>query len=129
MYEGGCHCKKIRFVAAAEADWPHVCSCPDCQKLAGGPLTAWVGFPLDAFEWTGEGGEPRWYTTFPTTKRGFCPDCGSLVAAIDEGGTEMGITMTALDDDHGLEPVHQSFKEAAVPWLPVIESVNAGTSR
>ncbi|MCP2319342.1 hypothetical protein APR12_004709 [Nocardia amikacinitolerans] len=127
MYEGGCLCGRIRFRADAEAGWPHLCSCPHCQKLAGGPLTAWVDFPLDTFEWTGEGGEPAWYNTYPTTARGFCPTCGSLVAAIDYGGTAMGITMMALDDHSALTPVHQSCKDNAVLWLPVIESVDAGS--
>ena len=122
MYEGGCLCGRIRFRGDAEAGWPHVCSCPHCQRLAGGPLTAWVDFPLAKFEWTG-GSEPTWYHTFPTTKRGFCPTCGSLVAALDEGSDVMGITMMALDDHSALTPVHQSCKETAVPWLPVVETV------
>ncbi|MGW4325978.1 GFA family protein [Nocardia sp. NPDC004573] len=127
MYEGGCLCGQIRFRADAEANWPHLCSCEHCQKLAGGPVTAWVDFPLETFAWTGNGGEPTWYHTYPTTKRGFCPNCGSLVAAIDEGGDAMGITMMALDDHSALTPVHQSCKDNAVPWLPVIETVDAGS--
>ncbi|MGY5309194.1 GFA family protein [Nocardia gipuzkoensis] len=85
---------------------------------------AWVGFPGDRFAWTGPGGEPQWYKSFPTTKRGFCPNCGSTAAALDEGSDDIGITMMALDDhSHSLVPVHQSFKHHAVPWLPAIESV------
>lgn len=34
----------------------------------------WVGFKT--INWTGEGGEPTWYETFPgEAKRGFCPTC------------------------------------------------------
>lgn len=83
---------------------------------------AWVDFPLDGFEWTGPAGEPQWHATFPTTKRGFCGVCGSTVAAIDNGDDKMGVTMMSLDDHSGLVPEHQSFKDNAVPWLPVIES-------
>jgi hypothetical protein len=87
---------------------------------------AWVDFSLDTFAWTGVGGEPTWFNTWPTTKRGFCPHCGSLVAAFDDGGTAMGITMMALDDHSALTPVHQGSKDNAVPWLPVIETTDAG---
>ncbi|WP_405177063.1 GFA family protein [Nocardia sp. NBC_01377] len=124
MYEGGCLCGRIRFRADAEADWPHLCSCPHCQRLSGGPVMAWVGFPADSFTWTGEAGEPRWYNTFATTRRGFCPDCGSTVAAIDDGSADIGVTMMSLDDHTALTPVHQSFKDNAVPWLPVVETVS-----
>ncbi|MGV9835800.1 GFA family protein [Nocardia niigatensis] len=123
MYEGGCLCGKIRFRADAQAEWPHLCSCPHCQRLSGAPVVAWVGFPIDRFTWTS--GEPRWHPTYPTTDRGFCGDCGSFLAARDSEGEfekTIGITMMALDDHHGLTPVHQSSKDNAVPWLPVLES-------
>lgn len=84
---------------------------------------AWVGFPADRFTWTGPGGEPQWYATFPTTKRGFCPTCGSTIAALDDGSDDIGITMMALDDHSDITPVHQSFKHTAVRWLPVLDAV------
>ncbi|MGW4329087.1 GFA family protein [Nocardia sp. NPDC004573] len=124
MYEGGCLCGKIRFRVDAEADWPHMCSCPHCQRLGGTPVMAWVGFPAEKFAWIGERGEPQWYNTFPTTKRGFCPECGSTVAAVDEGSNDIGVTMMALDDHSALVPVHQSFKDNAVGWLPVIATIS-----
>ncbi|MYV96221.1 GFA family protein, partial [Streptomyces sp. SID1034] len=53
----------------------------------------WVGFAT--VSWTGEGGEPTWYETFPgEAKRGFCPNCGSRVAAIDSDIPEIGINVT-----------------------------------
>jgi hypothetical protein len=114
---GGCLCGNIRFSATGAPDFPHLCSCPHCQKLGGCPMMAWVDFPVEGFEWVGPGGEPKWFKTFQTTKRGFCDECGSTVAAIDDGGTMMGVTMMALDDHSGLVPIKQSFSSNAVPWL------------
>ncbi|MFI1018601.1 GFA family protein [Streptomyces sp. NPDC020965] len=95
---GGCHCGRIRFTAAGVSDYPRTCSCPDCQKRGGCPMMSWVAFPLDGFTWTGEG-EPTWYDTFPgETRRGFCPDCGSHIAAFDHGDTWMGVNLPALDN-------------------------------
>ncbi len=37
----------------------------------------------------------------------------------------MGITIMALDDATGITPVHQSCKDNAVSWLPVIETVDS----
>ncbi|RJO77626.1 GFA family protein [Nocardia panacis] len=89
---------------------------------------SWPGraFPNENFRWTS--GEPDWYNTFPTTQRGSCPTCHSLVAARDSEGEfqdQMGITMMALDDPTGITPVHQSCKDNAVSWLPVIETVDS----
>ncbi len=120
---GGCLCGNIRFTVTDEPDYPHVCSCPHCQKRAGGPLQSWVGYPLAGLTWTGEGGEPTWYDTFKgETKRGFCPICGSHIAAFDYGDTTIGINLSALDeqDDPRLTPVNQSFRDTAVPWLDQI---------
>ena len=128
---GGCLCGKIRFVVTGEPDYPHVCSCTHCQKRAGGPMQSWVGFPLAGLRWTGEGGEPTWYDTFPSeTKRGFCPTCGSHVAAFDYGDTTIGINLSALDnqDDPRLVPVNQSFRGDAVPWLPQVPDSQRSTS-
>ena len=120
---GGCLCGTIRFVVIGEPDYPHVCSCAHCQKRAGGPLQSWVGFPLAELRWIGEGGEPTWYDTFPgETKRGFCPTCGSHIAAFDYGDTTIGINLSALDDqdDPRFAPVNQSFWNSAVAWLPQV---------
>jgi hypothetical protein len=80
----------------------------------------WVGFETVA--WTGES-EPTWYETFEgEAKRGFCSTCGSRVAAIDSNIPEIGINVTALDDTSGadLVPIHASFKDNAVRWLPSV---------
>ncbi|WP_024799703.1 GFA family protein [Nocardia sp. BMG51109] len=124
MYEGGCLCGQIRYRTTGKPDWPHLCSCPHCQKLGGCPVMAWVDFANDTFEWTGPGGEPHWYATFPTTRRGFCPTCGSTVAALDDDAEMMGVTLMSLDDHTSLVPEHQSFKDHAVRWLPVLATTD-----
>ncbi|MER5549929.1 GFA family protein [Streptomyces sp. NPDC002589] len=118
---GGCLCGRIRFTALGPAVYPHTCHCRHCQKLGGTPVMWWVGF--ERVVWTGEGGEPTWYETFPgEAKRGFCPTCGSRVAAIDSDIPEIGINVTALDDTSGadLVPVNASFRDDAVHWVPAV---------
>lgn len=71
---GGCLCGRIRFTATGPAVYPHTCHCDHCQKLGGAPVMWWAGF--GRVTWTGEGGEPTWFETFPgKAKRGFCPTC------------------------------------------------------
>ncbi|WP_405735092.1 GFA family protein [Streptomyces sp. NBC_01537] len=128
---GGCHCGRIRFTAKGEPDYPHTCSCKDCKKRGGCPMMSWVAFPLDTFEWTGEGGEPTWYDTFPgETKRGFCPTCGTHIAAFDYGDTWMGVNIPALDEPDGADliPVNQSFRGDAVSWLDQVPDTQHSTA-
>ncbi|MDF4249572.1 MULTISPECIES: GFA family protein [unclassified Streptomyces] len=127
---GGCLCGKIRFVVKGKADYPHTCSCPHCQRLGGAPVMWWAGFATDGLSWTGEGGEPKWFETFPgQAKRAFCPDCGSRIAALDSDIPDIGINVTALDDTSGadLVPVNQSFRDSAVHWLPSVPDTQHST--
>ncbi|WP_449289915.1 GFA family protein [Nocardia aobensis] len=115
--DGGCLCGNIRFSVTGDPDFPHLCSREHCQRLSGAPVMAWVSFPEKGFTWTGPGGEPTWFETFPQICRGFCPKCGSSIASKGDEPGLVGVTITALDDHSGLIPVKQSFAHNAVPWL------------
>ncbi|MFF8789418.1 GFA family protein [Streptomyces sp. NPDC015125] len=128
LRSGGCLCRRIRFALTGVADYPHTCSCTHCQRLSGGPLMSWVSFPLSGLTWTGEGGEPVWHYTWPDSRRGFCPDCGSQLCALDDGANSIAITLSALDDASGLVPVNQSFREDAVSWLPQVPDAQHSSS-
>ncbi|MFF3356737.1 GFA family protein [Streptomyces sp. NPDC002917] len=125
---GGCLCGQIRFAVASDPDYPHVCSCTHCKKLSGGPMMAWVSFDLDGFTWTGPRGEPSWHYTWPDSKRGFCPSCGSQVCAQDDGADSIALAFFALDDPTDLIPVNQSFRDGAVSWLPQIRNAQHSTA-
>ncbi len=79
---------------------------------------SWVSFPEEGFEWTGPGGAPTWFETFPQICRGFCPKCGSSVGSKGDEAGMVGVTITALDSHADLVPVKQSFAHNAVSWLP-----------
>ncbi|MFF7097742.1 hypothetical protein ACFY9A_35960 [Streptomyces rubradiris] len=51
--------------------------------------------------------------------------CGSRLAAIDSDIPEIGINVTALDDTSGpdLVPIHASFRDNAVHWLPSVPEI------
>ncbi|MFE4304733.1 GFA family protein [Streptomyces sp. NPDC056891] len=120
---GSCLCGKIRFTVTGPVDDPHVCNCRDCAKRSGSPFQWWVGFPADGLEWTGEGGEPTWFDTYPgKTARGFCGTCGTHIAARDYGddATIIGILATALDHydtDKALVPTNLNRVAEAAGWL------------
>lgn len=130
---GGCLCGKVRFTVTGSVDDPHVCNCAHCSKRSGAPFQWWVGFPMAGLKWTGEGGEPTWYDTYPgKTARGFCGGCGSHIAARDYGDdTVIGILATALDHygtDSALVPTNLNRVSEAAPWLAQRDTRPAVTS-
>lgn len=118
---GGCLCGHIRFEATGEPYDPHVCACPHCSRLSGGPLMAWVGFRRTAFSWTGPG-TPRSYRSWPTMERWSCPVCCTPLGAAADGEEYLGICLSALDNGSEITPVGHSFRYNTPAWLPPIPS-------
>ncbi|WP_261994822.1 MULTISPECIES: aldehyde-activating protein [unclassified Streptomyces] len=63
-------------------------------------------------------------------KRGFCPTCGSHLAAIDSDIPEIAINVTTLGDTSSsdLVPIHASFRDNAVRRLPPAPATEHDTS-
>lgn len=116
---GRCRCGDIRYEVSGIPDDPHLCSCEHCTHLSGGPAMAWAGFRAEALSWTGPGGQPAWYATWPTLRRGFCPRCGTHLVSVADDSEMVMVTTFSLDDRSGLDPVGHSFRLTAAPWMTV----------
>ncbi|GGZ25211.1 GFA family protein [Streptomyces nitrosporeus] len=116
---GHCQCGRISYQVSGVPDDPHLCSCAHETRISGGPAVLWVGFPLDSLIWTGPGGEPKWYATHPTLRRGFCPDCGTHLASVADGSSMVMVTGFSLTDQSGIEPLGHSHRENAAPWMRI----------
>lgn len=116
---GHCQCGGISYQVSGIPDDPHLCSCDHETRISGGPAVLWVGFPLNSLTWTGPGGEPKWYSTYPTLHRGFCPDCGTHLVSVADGSSTIMVTGFSLTDQSGIEPLGHSYRENAAPWMHV----------
>jgi hypothetical protein len=110
---GRCQCGDIAYEATGSPDDPHLCSCAHDTRISGGPAVLWVGFRRETLTWTGPGGEPTWYSTWPSLHRGFCPRCGTHLVSVADDSEMIMVTGFSLDDQRGVEPVGHSFREAA----------------
>ncbi|MEV5173849.1 GFA family protein [Streptomyces flaveolus] len=81
-----------------------------CTLLSGSPGMVWVGFRREALTWIGAGGEPTWYSTWPTLHRGFCPHCGTRLGSLAETRKCLMVTTFSLTEQSGLDPVGRSFR-------------------
>ncbi|WP_456156634.1 GFA family protein [Streptomyces nigra] len=116
---GRCQCGDIAYAVAGDPHDPHLCSCEHCTRISGSPAVAWVGFRVEDLAWTGPAGEPTWFATWPTLRRGFCPRCGTHLVSVADGSEMIMVTIFSLAESTGLDPVGHSFRDAAVPWMAV----------
>lgn len=97
-------------------------TCASCEhetRISGAPAVLWVGFGKDGLTWTGPGGEPTWYATWPTLRRGFCPRCGTHLISVADDSDMIMVTGFSLDDRSGTDPVGHSYRQEAVPWMTI----------
>lgn len=117
VYEGGCLCGHIRFVATTAPEKPHTCSCRMCQKHSGALTLCWVEFPKASIRWNGKGGTPALYRSSDYSSRAFCPKCGSTLGAVDDAPT-VGLILGSFDSNSrkALVPTYHSFAGSRPRW-------------
>lgn len=129
IYEGGCLCGNIRFVATGPALKPHTCSCRQCQRHSGSLTQMWVEFSQDQVEWTGPGGEPSKWRSSEWSSRAFCPVCGSTIGAIDDKPT-LAIAVGTFDSPNRQElaPLSHSYVSKRPKWWSIFDPSKASSS-
>lgn len=115
--QGGCLCGAVQYVVEGELSFPHLCSCLQCQRWAGAPVMAWVEVEASRLRWVGPAGEPRYFRSSAGTQRGFCPECGSNLCAVDDGSPWVSLTGLGFDPPLSLVPESQSFRDREPEWL------------
>lgn len=120
VFEGGCLCGRIRFVATGKAEKPHTCSCKMCQRHSGALTLCWVEFPRESVQWLGEGGHPSLYRSSDFSSRAFCPHCGATLGAIDDAPT-VALVLGSFDSTsrQALVPTSHSFVAGRPRWWKV----------
>lgn len=72
---GGCLCGHIRYEAEVFLESGYICHCTICQKSTGQPAEITVLIKPGTLKYLH--GEPKYYASSQSGKRGFCPTCGS----------------------------------------------------
>ena len=112
---GGCQCGAVRYVAKNGLHYPHVCHCRMCQKAAGNYF-----LPLRASmrtDFTLTRGEPQWFHSSQTVRRGFCRRCGTPLFYDIPGTDFINITLGSLDDPSQVKPEAQSNLDSKMAWF------------
>ena len=116
-FEGGCHCREVRFRATGPLCEILICHCSDRLKITG---TSWGASAVhaDDFFWLGDG-RPRWYGSSEWAERGFCPTCGSQMFYRRRDLPLISIAPGAFDSSEMLSVSGQIYAESHPSWGPV----------
>ncbi len=116
LYEGGCHCGRVRFRASAEPKFVSRCHCHSCRKTTGGAFSTWVGFERGPVAWSGDA--PIFYASSMGVKRGFCKSCGTPLSYQGEKWPdEIHFLIGVFDNPRAFTPTGQYMKDEALAWV------------
>ncbi|MEX3016739.1 GFA family protein [Gymnodinialimonas hymeniacidonis] len=101
---GSCLCGAIEFQISGPLRPVIACHCTQCRKTSGHHVAA-TSAARDEISMSGE---PVWYASSHTAKRGFCGACGSNLFW-DGGGANISIFAGTLDGDPGLDMAGHIF--------------------
>ncbi|WP_026283056.1 GFA family protein [Rhizobium sp. 2MFCol3.1] len=118
---GGCQCGAVRYRAAGELGYPHLCHCRMCQKASGNyfmPLAA-----AKRSEFTLTRGEPAWFQSSDLVRRGFCAACGTPLFYDTPEADTINLVLGTLDDPQAVKPVAQSNTRRKMRWFHDLDSL------
>lgn len=113
---GYCLCKRTTWSFSGDQSWGCYCHCDDCRRNCAAPVVAWLGVPLDNFEWTGEA--PKSFESSKGVVRHFCGTCGSPMgfeAGHYPGG--MHLYAASMETPEEFQPTFHVNAESKLPWL------------
>ena len=116
---GGCMCKSIRYECMADPFMMGNCHCRDCQYSSGNGHSSLFGMSVSAIKITGN---PKYYESLSDDGikvwRGFCPECGSPLFAMNDVSKDkiIAIKVATLDDPSWFKPAVDIWVSSAQPW-------------
>lgn len=114
-FSGGCQCGAVRYKTSGGLRYPHVCHCRMCQKAAGNYFLP-LGASMRA-DFALTRGEPQWFFSSQTVRRGFCGRCGTPLFYDIPGMDFINITLGSLDEPSQVKPEAQSNLDNKMLWF------------
>ena len=111
VWEGGCSCGEIRFVARGAATHLTWCHCHSCRLAASTTPVPWGTF-RDGFEYTR--GTPSREESSPGITREACSGCRSALT-YQCRDDEIDVVLTSLDAGKTLTPTDHTWTSDADP--------------
>ena len=117
-YTGRCACGAVTLEITGRPLATRQCWCRQCQQSAGGGPVHNAMFKTDDVTISGElGWHEHTAASGNILHQGFCPRCGTPVAAWSSGRPWLrAVRFGVLDAGHGLRPEMAIWTDDAPPW-------------
>ncbi len=119
---GHCLCKAVIFEFSGTPHWTLFCHCESCRRATSAPITAWISVPRHALRYVH--GTPRYHSSSPKVRRGFCGTCGTAISYENEAiPDEVHLCAMTLADQSRVLPSAHVFVEEQVSWLEIADQL------
>ncbi len=118
LARGHCLCGAVCFEFDHAAGTAFHCHCESCRRAASSPVTTWITVPKEKVRFTK--GEPRYFSSSPGVRRGFCGTCGSPLSY--EGPVHPGVMdlyAASLEADVIVDPEFHVYSDEQLSWFEV----------
>jgi len=125
-----CLCRAIVFEYDGEPNWTLNCHCESCRRATSSPMTTWISVPRA--RWRFISGTPRYFSSSPGVRRGFCEQCGSpLTYEADRIPDEIHLYAASLANPSRVTPERHVYVAEQLPWFDTMDALPryATTSR
>lgn len=115
MHSGGCQCGAVRYRVEGQLEHAHICHCRMCQKATGNyfmPLARTRTTELSITR-----GEPAWFHSSATVRRGFCAQCGTPLFFDLPEYAVISVALGSLDDPAAVTLEFQCGTESRMDWF------------
>ncbi len=114
---GGCLCGRVRYEAEVFLQHGYICHCTTCQKSTGQPAEITVLIKPGTLEYLK--GEPKYFVTSASGKRGFCAECGSRIvwqATDPQEDWTTNLCVGSLDHPAAAGMACHIYADTRLPW-------------
>jgi hypothetical protein len=118
---GRCLCGGVRFELGERPATAGYCHCTRCQRRTGTAASPSARVDGSTFRYLhGEELVKTWRHPDGGFEKAFCRECGAhLFSRNPDNPAEMGIRMSAFEQDPGVRPAWRAFVAYAAPWEPI----------
>ena len=119
---GGCLCGKVRYEVSGQLLDSSHCHCSMCRRQHGAAFATYANFNTDDFRWVSGADLVKHFETSPGIAWCFCSECGSSLAATDEGKI-CSITLGSVEGDPGIKPGSHIFTGSKARWFEISDNL------
>jgi hypothetical protein len=120
--KGGCVCGKIRYEITGVLFAASHCHCSICRRQHGAAFATYANFNPGDFKWVSGEDLLKVYEVSSGAGWCFCSECGSSLAAADNGKIT-SVTLGTIEGDPGIKPESHIFTGSKAPWHDIHDNL------